>query len=140
MKFNSITAILTAIIFTLTGEAQDPITLRLAVSVISALMLSSIYCALTEESRSTKTIALLTGALIAATIADPDPSTIQVLMAFVVAPIALSPMQIENLKLRVCALSMLGGITVALSAIALHNYGWAAIGCAVFALGVFCFD
>ena len=52
----------------------------------------------------------------------------------------LSPMQIEKLKLRVCALSMLGGITLAVLAVALHSYGWAAIGCAVFALGAFCFD
>ena len=51
-----------------------------------------------------------------------------------------SPMQIERLKLRLCALSMLGGIILAVSATALHSYGWAAIGSLVFAAGAFCFD
>ena len=52
----------------------------------------------------------------------------------------LNPIQIERLKLRVCALAMLGGITLAVSATAMQSYGWAAIGSLVFALGAFCFD
>ena len=87
MKFNAITVIFTAIIFQISGEAQDPITLRLIISAISAIMLSTLYWALTEESPGTKTIALGAAALIAATIADPDPSLIQILLAFVAAPI-----------------------------------------------------
>ena len=51
-----------------------------------------------------------------------------------------TPTQIERLKLRLCLLAMTGGITVAVSATALHSYGWAVIGSLVFALGVFCFD
>ena len=86
-KFNSITAILTLIIFTLTGEAQDPILLRLTLSSISALMLSALYCGFTEDAEAGPTIILLSVALIAATLADPDPSTLQVLLAFIGAPI-----------------------------------------------------
>ena len=86
-KFNSITAILAAIIFTLTGEAQDPLPLQLAISLISAAMLSTFYCALAGESTGTKMITVLAASLIAATIADPDPSTLQVLLAFIGAPI-----------------------------------------------------
>lgn len=86
-KFNAITLIMTALIFTLTGEAQDPMLLRLIISAISALMLSSLYCALTEESTKTKTIVLGAAALIAATLADPDPHLIQILLAFIAAPI-----------------------------------------------------
>lgn len=86
-KFKSI-AILTAIfIFSIAGESQDPLTLRLIVSIASASMLSALYCGLTEDTKSTSTIVLLAASLIAATLADPDPSTLQILLAFVGAPI-----------------------------------------------------
>ena len=86
-KFNAITLILATLIFTITGEAEDPTILRLIISIISASMISTIYCALTEESTGTKTIVLGAAALIAATIADPDPHLIQILLAFIAAPI-----------------------------------------------------
>ena len=86
-KFNAITAILALIIFTITGEAQDPPPLRLAISAISAAMLSTFYCALAGESTGTKMITILAASLIAATLADPDPSTLQIVLAFVGAPI-----------------------------------------------------
>ena len=86
-KFNAITAILALIIFTITGEAQDPLPLRLAISATSAAMLSTFYCALAGESTGTKMITILAASLIAATLADPDPSTLQILLAFVGAPI-----------------------------------------------------
>lgn len=71
-KFKSI-AILTAIlIFSITGESQDPIALRLIISIISALRVASFYCAFTEDSLLTPTIVLLAASLIAATLADPD--------------------------------------------------------------------
>lgn len=86
-KFNSITLILATLIFTISGESQDPMLLRLIISAISAAMLSTLYCALTEESTKTKTIVIGVAALIAATIADPDPHLIQILLAFIAAPI-----------------------------------------------------
>lgn len=53
---------------------------------------------------------------------------------------ALSPRQIEKIRLRVCAIAMLGGSIGTMSALATHNYGWAAISAAVFAAGVISFD
>ena len=86
-KFNTITILFAALIFQITGEAQDPIILRLIISLISAAMLSTFYCALAGESTGTKMISILAASLIAATLADPDPSSIQVLLAFIGAPI-----------------------------------------------------
>lgn len=52
----------------------------------------------------------------------------------------LSPREIEKIQLRVCALAMVGGSIGTFTAIATHNYGWAAIAAAVFAAGVISFD
>ena len=52
----------------------------------------------------------------------------------------LNPIQIEKIRLRVCATAMLGGSIGTYAAIATHNYGWAAIAAAVFAAGVIGFD
>ena len=100
-KFNAITAILALIIFTITGEAQDPLPLRLAISAISAAMLSTFYCALAGESTGTKMITILAASLIAATLADADPHLIQILLAFVAAPIiaVIAIMKEQEIKL-----------------------------------------
>ena len=53
---------------------------------------------------------------------------------------ALSPRQIEKIRLRVCAIAMLGGSIGTYAALATHNYGWAAITATVFVAGVISFD
>lgn len=51
-----------------------------------------------------------------------------------------SPREIETIRLRVCAIAMVFGSIGTMSALATHNYGWAAISAAVFAAGVISFD
>ena len=87
MKFKALTVILATLIFALTGEAQDPITLRLVMAIASAGAISAIYCSLTEDRPATMTATLLAFAVAAATAIEPDPSILQSLLAFLVCPI-----------------------------------------------------
>ena len=91
MKFKAMTVILATLIFALTGEAQDPITLRLVMAIASAGAISAIYCSLiadmVSKTANTMTILLTTIAAQTATAVEPDPSTTQILLAFIVCPI-----------------------------------------------------
>ena len=87
MKFKILTAILAAAIFSITDPAQDPLLLRLIVSVASALMLATVITALASERFITAMTVLLSASFFVGTIIDPDPSTYQVLLAFIACPI-----------------------------------------------------
>ena len=87
MKFKILTAILTVAIFTITDPTQDPTALRLIISLASAIMLATVITALASERFVTATIVLLSTSFIVGTIIDPDPSTYQVLLAFIACPI-----------------------------------------------------
>lgn len=91
MKFKTLTVIIAILIFTLTGEPDDPIILRAILSLASAAMISAIYCGLIADMASktanTMTILLTTIAAQTATAVEPDPSTTQILLAFIVCPI-----------------------------------------------------
>lgn len=87
MKFETLTAIFTIIAFTLTDETQDPAALRLLLSLATAAMLATITTALTEEHTVTKIIVLLSAAFSVGTLIDPDPTNLQLLLAFIACPI-----------------------------------------------------
>ena len=87
MKFKILTAILAAAIFSITDPTQDPLLLRLIISIASAVMLATIISALASERFVTAMTVLLSGSFFVGTIIDPDPSTYQVLLAFIACPI-----------------------------------------------------
>jgi hypothetical protein len=87
MKFKILTAILAAAIFSITDPTQDPILLRLIISLASAIMLATVITALASESFITVIAVLLSMSFFLGTIIDPDPSTYQVLLAFIACPI-----------------------------------------------------
>ena len=87
MKFKILTGILAAAIFTITEPTQDPILLRLIISLASALMLATVITALASERFITAMTVLLSASFFVGTIIDPDPSTYQVLLAFIACPI-----------------------------------------------------
>lgn len=88
MKFKTLTVIIAILIFTLTGEPSDPLVLRAILSLTSAAMISAIYCGLTVDMQaSTAILVPLTISIAGATAVEPDPSTTQILLAFIVCPI-----------------------------------------------------
>ena len=87
MKFKILTAILAAAIFTIIDPTRDPLPLRLIVSVASALMLATVIAAVASERFITAMTVLLSVSFFVGTIIDPDPSTYQVLLAFIACPI-----------------------------------------------------
>ena len=87
MKFKILTAILAAAIFSITDPAQDTLILRLIISLASALMLATVITALASERFIITTTVLLSMSFFIGTIIDPDPSTYQVLSAFIACPI-----------------------------------------------------
>lgn len=87
MKFKILTAILAAAIFSITEPTQDPLLLRLIISLASAVMLATMITALAPERFVTAMTVLLSASFFVGTIIDPDPSTYQVLLAFIVCPI-----------------------------------------------------
>ena len=87
MKFKILTAILAAAIFSITDPTQDPLLLRLIISIASAVMLATIISALASERFVTAMTVLLSVSFFVGTIIDPDPSTYQVLLAFIACPI-----------------------------------------------------
>ena len=87
MKFKILTAILAAAIFSITDPTQDPLLLRLIISLASAIMLATVIIALASERFVITTTVLLSVSFFIGTIIDPDPSTYQVLLAFIACPI-----------------------------------------------------
>ena len=87
MKFKILTAILAAAIFTITEPTQDPTALRLIISLTSAIMLATVITALASERFIIAMTVLLSVSFFVGTIIDPDPSTYQVLLAFIACPI-----------------------------------------------------
>ena len=87
MKFKILTAILATAIFTITDPTQDPTALRLIISLASAIMLATVIIALASERFIITTTVLLSMSFFIGTIIDPDPSTYQVLLAFIACPI-----------------------------------------------------
>ena len=86
MKFKILTAILAAAIFSITDPTQAPLLLRLIISLASAIMLATVTALASEQVVITTTV-LLSVSFFIGTIIDPEPSTYQVLLAFIACPI-----------------------------------------------------
>ena len=87
MKFKILTGILAAAVFSITDPTQDPTALRLIVSLASAVMLATVITAIASERFVTAMTVLLSVSFFIGTIIDPEPSTYQVLLAFIACPI-----------------------------------------------------
>ena len=87
-KFLTVALFATVLILMVAGNPDDPLPLRVGVSALGGMAISTVYSALSESGHGPAIAAfVLCVGYTVLTLAAPNPSPVEMLLAFVVSPI-----------------------------------------------------